>query len=107
LARCLEKQLEQYVPVVVAARGAEEANEAGRSETGAAVTRQVNPAALAADQFVASKVLHQLRSRFEVTSKGLDRLEQSLEVYWSEVFGDAAPERCRLVLSDQRRRRGA
>lgn len=106
----LAKQLETYVPVVVAARGTEQVQERKSGEDAGkrvADDKNFNPVALAADQFIASKVLHQLRSRFEVTTDGIQRLEQSLDLCWSDMFPDAQPTRCHKMLADQRRRRNA
>jgi AAA domain (dynein-related subfamily) len=88
----IEKQLNAYVPVVVAARGTDGG---------------IDPVALAADQFIASKVLHQLHSRFEVTPEGITKLQESIDFYWPERFGGSVPSRCRRVLADELRRRKA
>ncbi len=104
----LLSQLEKYVPVVVAARGTDVVNEARRGDSKMAEKeRQFDPVALAADQFIASKLLHQLHSRFEVTPEGIKQLEQALDLYWPERFKAADPARCREVLADEQRRRKA
>lgn len=95
----LERQLEKYVPVVVAARGTEVLDDAGAEAV------VFDPVTLAADQFIASKVLHQLHSRFEVTTEGISKLEETLDLYWSDRFGGIPPTRCRKVLADERHRR--
>ncbi|THV24498.1 AAA family ATPase [Glycomyces paridis] len=99
-------QLERYVPVAVAARGTEAINEASRGPF-KVKNKTVDPVALAADQFIASKVLHQLRSRFEVTNEGLQHLETALMTYWTDRFEGTSPERCKRVFSDEVRRRRA
>ena len=86
------KQLEAYVPVVVAARGA---------------SGGFDPVALAADQFIASKLLHQLHSRFEVTPEGIDKLQESVDLYWPDRFTGIQPLRCHRVLANELRRRKA
>lgn len=101
----VDKQLKKYVPVVVAARGTEAVNESGRGPF-KIPGKGFDPVALAADQFIASKVLRQLRSRFDV-NEGLDHLEKSVKASWEVVFGDATPERCLRVFAEERRRRGA
>jgi hypothetical protein len=104
----LESQLDAYVPVVVAARGTNTVNESDAVSTSMPGGEGTfDPVALAADQFIASKVLHQLRSRFEVTVDGIKQLEESLNLYWPERFDRTDPIRCRKVLSDQQRRRTA
>ncbi|SDE20382.1 AAA family ATPase [Glycomyces harbinensis] len=99
-------QLERFVPVAVAARGTEAVNETGRGPF-KIKNETVDPVALAADQFIASKVLHQLRSRFEVTTEGLHHLESALVAYWPDRFEGTTPDRCLRVFSDEHRRRHA
>jgi MoxR-like ATPase len=104
----LKNQLQKFVPVVVAARGTDVVNEAARGDFKVAERAgQFDPVALAADQFISSKLLHQLHSRFEVTTEGIKQLEQIFELYWPERFGGAVPARCRKVLADEQRRRRA
>ncbi len=88
----IEKQLNAYVPVVVSARGTDGG---------------FDPVALAADQFIASKVLHQLHSRFEVTPEGIEKLQESINFYWQDRFCMGEPSRCRRVLANELRRRKA
>lgn len=88
----LKKQLGKYVPVVIAARGDDHAD----------------PVALAADQFLASKLLHQLHSRFEVTPEGISKLQENIELaHWPARFPGTEPSQCRRVLADELRRRKA
>jgi AAA domain (dynein-related subfamily) len=100
----LEKQLGRYVPVVIAAFGADAADAVGAHADGG----RIDPVALAADQFLASKLLHQLHSRFEVTPEGIGRLQENIEeYYWPGRFPGTEPLRCRRVLADELRRRKA
>ena len=88
----IERQLAAYVPVVVAARGTD---------------GEFDPVALAADQFIASKLLHQLHNRFEVTPEGITKLQESIDLYWPYRFDKSEPSRCHRVLADELRRRKA
>jgi hypothetical protein len=102
----VKSQLEKFVPVVVAARGTHRGDERRRNgrrnsdDQGA-----VNPVTLAADQFIATKVLRRLRARFEVRGSYLDRLSQTFEKEWASTFAESDPTRCRQVLAEERQRR--
>jgi hypothetical protein len=99
----LESQLEAFLPVFAAARGTGSEARPGVD----AVEGVCDPVALGADQFIASKILRQIRTRFEVTTDGIDHLEQVLDEAWSVNFSGTQPERCAQVFADERRRRSA
>jgi hypothetical protein len=99
----LESQLAAFLPVFAAARGTE--SEA-RQDAGP-LPDACDPVALGADQFIAAKILRQIRTRFEVTTDEIDHLEQVLNEAWAVIFPGSGPERCAQVFTDERRRRSA
>lgn len=90
----VEKQLERYVPVVVAAG-------AGRQKDD---DSEQDGLAFAIDQFLASKVLRQLRTRFEVTAEHVKNIESSLFEKWDGAGLSGIPVRSMRTLEDARRR---
>lgn len=90
-------QLRDYVPVVVAARGANKDTNGG----------EFFPAALAADQFISSKFLQRLHTRYDITHDGISRLEKSIIASWPTWFPGTEPTRCMRVIADEKRRLNA
>lgn len=101
----IEKQLKRYVPVVVAARGDDIVLETSPRDNAPSPSGKFDPVAFAADQFIASKVLHQLHNRFEVIAEDVSHLEEAIELAWMDAFPGSEPSECQRVLGDQRRRR--
>jgi hypothetical protein len=99
----LRAQLERFVPVVVAARG----TDPEERRRGVAPAAEADPVAVAADHFIASKVLRQIRNRFEVTTEGIDRMERDLSDCWGAFFSEAPSPHCSRVLDEERRRRSS
>ncbi|GAA2894635.1 hypothetical protein GCM10010517_59360 [Streptosporangium fragile] len=89
----VEKQLERYVPVVVAAGAGQQQDDSGQDGL-----------AFAIDQFLSSKVLRQLRTRFEVTVEHVKKIEASLLNEWDNGGMSGMPERSMRTLEDARRR---
>lgn len=96
------EQLQRYVPVVVAARAQAEKLDTARDEA----------LAEAVDHFVATKLLQQVRGRYEIPNQVLQDLDELVVMHWQtsvdgrpRLLGE--PERCRRVLAEELRRRGA
>jgi len=96
----LEKQMEAFVPVVVAARRGDTAPE-GPVHPDA----QQDGRALAADHFLSMKILRSLRGRYDVTSDGLDKLRDGIRDAWELKELSGTPERCVNLIDDEQRRR--
>ncbi|MFI0797140.1 AAA family ATPase [Micromonospora rubida] len=96
----VEKQLRAFTPVVVAARQGDPTGE--RPEYGDA---DQDGRSLAADHFLATKVLRTVRGRYDVTVTGLGKLRETIRTAW-EIHGMAGePVRCVRLLDDEVHRR--
>jgi hypothetical protein len=96
----VEEQLRNFVPVVVAARDGgspKENHDYGDSEQ--------DGLAIAADHFLAYKVLRAVRGRFDVTSERIEALRESVALHWDEAKLAGAPVRCDRMFDEERRRR--
>jgi AAA domain (dynein-related subfamily) len=98
----LEKQLSSFVPVVAAAKaggmtGYETDN--GYDDEGQ------DGRALAADHFLAMKLLRSLRGRYDVTPDGIKKLGDAVSTSWELQNMTGAPVRSMRLLDEEKRRR--
>jgi MoxR-like ATPase len=96
----LERQLEEFVPVVVAARAGGPVAEPPEPED-----REQDGRSLAADHFLARKVIRSLRGRYDVTPGGLGKIRDAVCTAWELSRLRGTPVRCVRILDDERRRR--
>ncbi|GAB3329196.1 hypothetical protein GCM10027452_01450 [Micromonospora halotolerans] len=96
----LERQLEAFVPVVVAAHAGDPVAERPEGEDSGQDGRS-----LAADHFLARKVLRSLRGRYDVTPGGLNKIRDVVCTVWELRGLRGAPVRCVRLLDDEQRRR--
>ncbi|MEO6086384.1 MAG: hypothetical protein ABIQ18_25045, partial [Umezawaea sp.] len=97
----VEKQLKLFVPVVAAAWAGTAAVAEGHDYGDSGQDGR----ALAADHFLAMKVLRSLRGRYDVTPEGIGKLRDAVRAGWElhEMAGE--PVRCVRLLDDEQRRR--
>ncbi|GAA3265945.1 AAA family ATPase [Dactylosporangium vinaceum] len=96
----LQRQLEMFVPVVVAAHAGNPVEERPDAEDAAQDGRS-----LAADHFLARKVLRSLRGRYDVTPGGLGKIRDTIRTAWELCGLSGVPVRCVALLDDEQRRR--
>jgi hypothetical protein len=96
----LHRQLEAFVPVVVAAHAGDPVEERPEAEDVGQDGRS-----LAADHFLARKVLRSLRGRYDVTSDGLGKIRDAVRTVWELRGLSGTPVRCVALLDDEQRRR--
>ncbi|WP_435586214.1 AAA family ATPase [Micromonospora aurantiaca (nom. illeg.)] len=96
----VEAQLENYVPVVMAAWEGERPQEHQDYDDS-----EQDGLALATDHFLATKVLRQLRGRYDVNSERIAALQESVKRHWEQAGFVGGPMRCLGVLEDEQRRR--
>ncbi|MFJ6677415.1 AAA family ATPase [Actinosynnema sp. NPDC091369] len=96
----VEEQLRKFVPVVVAAwegnRPRESFDYGDADQDGLA---------LAADHFLAYKVLRAIRGRFDVTSERIEALRETVLLHWEAHSMLGQPVRSTRVFEEERRRR--
>ncbi|WP_091075826.1 AAA family ATPase [Micromonospora nigra] len=96
----VEKQLRAFTPVVVAARQGDPTGE--QPEYGDA---DQDGRSLAADHFLAMKVLRTVRGRYDVTVTGLGKLREAIRTAWDLHKMAGEPVRCVRLLDDEVHRR--
>ncbi|MFG3420959.1 AAA family ATPase [Micromonospora sp. NPDC048063] len=96
----VEKQLRTFTPVVVAARQGDPTGE--QPEYGDA---DQDGRSLAADHFLATKVLRTVRGRYDVTVTGLGKLREAIRTAWDLHKMAGEPVRCVRLLDDEVHRR--
>ncbi|MGW4330327.1 hypothetical protein ACWEKR_31110 [Nocardia sp. NPDC004573] len=96
----VEDQLRKFVPVVISA-----ANGASPNEQHDYGDADQDGRSLAADHFLAYKVLRSIRGRFDVTADRIERLRESLILHWGSSDLVGAPIRCLRMFDEERRRR--
>ncbi|GLI01552.1 AAA family ATPase [Phytohabitans aurantiacus] len=96
----LERQLEAFVPVVVDAHAGDPVAERPEGEDSGQDGRS-----LAADHFLAWKILRSLRGRYDVTPGGLGKIRDAVCTAWELRRLRGAPMRCVRLLTDEQRRR--
>jgi hypothetical protein len=96
----VKKQLKAFAPVVIAAAAGERPDE--NVDYGDADQDSV---AVAADHFLAYKVLHSVRGRYDVTLERVDLLREVVTEHWAGAGMAGTPSRCYHLLEEERRRR--
>ncbi|MEV4139355.1 AAA family ATPase [Dactylosporangium sp. NPDC049742] len=96
----LERQMEAFVPVVVAAHAGDLVAEQPEGDDSGQDGRS-----LATDHFLARKVLRSLRGRYDVTPGGLGKIRDTVCTAWELRKLRGAPVRCVRLLDDEQRRR--
>ncbi|MER7283828.1 AAA family ATPase [Dactylosporangium sp. NPDC000244] len=96
----LERQMEAFVPVVVAAHAGDTVAEQPEGDD-----RGQDGRSLAADHFLARKVLRSLRGRYDVTPGGLGKIRDAVCAAWELRRLRGVPVRCVRLLDDEQRRR--
>ncbi|WP_258952760.1 AAA family ATPase [Lentzea californiensis] len=96
----VEEQLRKFVPVVVAAWQGQHLSE--HYDYGDA---DQDGLALAADHFLAYKVLRAIRGRYDVTPERIEALQESVLLHWEANGMAGLPTRSTRVFDEERRRR--
>ncbi|MCT2587548.1 AAA family ATPase [Actinophytocola gossypii] len=94
-------QVDRFVPVVVAARH-DVGKVDARYDYG---DGDQDGLALAVDHFVATKVLRQLRGRYDANEQRIGALKTAVEEQWRDIGFGGDPVRCHRVLDEEIRRR--
>jgi hypothetical protein len=98
----LEKQLSFFVPVVAAAKASLVPGEGADDDYG---DEGQDGRALAADHFLATKLLRSLRGRYDVTPDGIEKLSDAVSMGWELHNMNGAPVRSIRLLDEEKRRR--
>ncbi|USX56241.1 AAA family ATPase [Lentzea sp. HUAS12] len=98
----LEKQLRSFVPVVAAAKAGTVPG--GRTDHIYGDEGQ-DGRALAADHFLAMKLLRSIRGRYDVTPDGIEKLSDAVLAGWDLHNMNGTPVRSTRLLEEEKRRR--